>query len=258
MSSPQLPSPLPDAEHLGGAFFFTLLMSLVVTWVAKRGGFYRLPPKKSPHPLPLWQTVGVFATFLLISYLLLPLFALALAYFKTGSVIAIGSLSNVWLGWIQVAAFFILLVALLFYCKCLKKEDALEVFWGGKRKQYLSTAFKDIGFGAMTWLVSYPIVVTTSLLAGFVSFQLWGVRGIEQLAVKQLLKFLDEPFLFACLALSVVLIVPFMEELLFRGFFQTWLKRFVGRGWSVAITSLLFACVHFAPSQKTVNFDLIL
>ncbi len=233
-------------------------MSLIVTWVAKRGGFYRLPTKKPPYPLPFWQTIGIFAVFLSISYLLLPLLTFALAYFKTGSITAVMSFSKVWLGWIQIAAFFILLVALLLYCKCLKKENTLEIFWGGKRKHYLSTALRDIGFGAMTWLVSYPIVVLISLLAGFISLQLWGVRGIEQLAVKQLLKFLDKPVLFVFLALSVVLLVPFMEELLFRGFFQTWLKRYMNRGWAIVITSLLFSLVHFAPSQKFGNFELIL
>jgi membrane protease YdiL (CAAX protease family) len=57
--------------------------------------------------------------------------------------------------------------------------------------------------------------------------------------------------------LAIVILVPFIEELLFRGFLQSFLKRYVERKWAIVITAALFAIVHFAPSQKEGNVQLI-
>jgi membrane protease YdiL (CAAX protease family) len=46
------------------------------------------------------------------------------------------------------------------------------------------------------------------------------------------------------MALVVVSLGPLVEELLFRGALLSALLRRVGAGWAVAVSSLLFACVH--------------
>jgi membrane protease YdiL (CAAX protease family) len=46
------------------------------------------------------------------------------------------------------------------------------------------------------------------------------------------------------LALLVVSVGPMVEELLFRGVLLSAVARHVGHGWAVALTALLFACVH--------------
>lgn len=46
------------------------------------------------------------------------------------------------------------------------------------------------------------------------------------------------------LALLVVSIGPLVEELLFRGVLLSSISRHLGNGWAVAVTALVFACVH--------------
>ncbi|MEG0037325.1 MAG: CPBP family intramembrane glutamic endopeptidase [Victivallaceae bacterium] len=56
--------------------------------------------------------------------------------------------------------------------------------------------------------------------------------------------------------ITTVLVIPFTEELLFRGFLQSWLRK-KGRTFAIITTSLIFAGLHFSPSQADGNFILI-
>ncbi|WP_430388525.1 CPBP family intramembrane glutamic endopeptidase [Dyella sp. 20L07] len=46
------------------------------------------------------------------------------------------------------------------------------------------------------------------------------------------------------LALLVVSVGPLVEELLFRGVLLSAISRYVGNGWAIGLTAVLFACVH--------------
>jgi membrane protease YdiL (CAAX protease family) len=46
------------------------------------------------------------------------------------------------------------------------------------------------------------------------------------------------------LLLLVVLVHPFFEELLFRGLLQGWVRRWLPRGWALAVAALVFGLVH--------------
>lgn len=48
---------------------------------------------------------------------------------------------------------------------------------------------------------------------------------------------------------SAAVIVPVLEELLFRGFLYPMLRRYVGTGWALAVTSFLFAVAHILEPE---------
>ena len=48
-----------------------------------------------------------------------------------------------------------------------------------------------------------------------------------------------------------------LEEFLFRGVLQNFLKKYFKRDVSIIITSLVFAFFHYSPSQKLSNISII-
>ncbi len=54
--------------------------------------------------------------------------------------------------------------------------------------------------------------------------------------------------------LSVGFFIPFVEEIFFRGFLQTFLKGKLGQGKAIIYTSVIFALVHVEPSLGSLIF----
>jgi membrane protease YdiL (CAAX protease family) len=56
---------------------------------------------------------------------------------------------------------------------------------------------------------------------------------------------------------TVVVIAPLTEEMLFRGLFQTMIRSFLGGAWvSIIMSSALFAAVHYEPAHRPALFML--
>ena len=88
-------------------------------------------------------------------------------------------------------------------------------------------------------------------------FSLFFPAPEEQIAVKYLRTVAQFPLLFTVASLLIVFIVPIAEELLFRGFLQTWLKQKVGWGKAILITSIIFSLFHFSTQQGAHNLSLL-
>lgn len=246
---------LIEGQTLTGVLF-ALFLCLLVFFAAKRSGYFNLPPEKTYNPVTLRQTLGAFLVYLLLGMLILPLIALSVGYLLTGDVYGLKKISISWLVWIQIFSLGILFFSVLAYCSFIPAKTRDFIFWGeGDRTS--QRFFKSVGIGALSWLISYPFVLLMGILTRFISGKIWGDYAIEQVAVKQLKNALGHPILFGILAFAVVILVPFLEELLFRGFLQSYLKKKMGRLSSILLTAAIFAVVHFAPSQGVGNFTLI-
>lgn len=246
-----------EYSHSAGAILFSLLLLVVVYWIAKKKGFFHLPPASKKCPVSLLQASWAFLIYLLFAYLILPFFQLFLAYWLKGSVTGTQNLSPELMGWLNFAALFILLLIFVGYCLLIRTETRRYIFWG-EGDRTLSRFFRGIGMGIVGWIVSYPFVLFIGVLASLVAFGIWGEIKVEQVAVKQLKMTMSHPALFGMMIFAIIVIVPFMEELLFRGFLQNLLKRYFGRTWAICLTAVIFALVHYAPSQKEGNFQLII
>jgi len=219
---------LPPVEN-GGALFFAALLTLIAILLAKRFGFFHLPPKRAPYRVTFLQTAGVFFGYLCLSFVVLPVVYVGISFLLTGE--AIGGLKKLpqsWLSWMQVGSLVIIFLFLCLYLKWIKRKCAHVILWGEERAPTWRRFWKDLSLGAASWLVSYPTMLLTSLVTGIFSQWIWGKRGVEQVAVKQLKMTMENPVLFIVMIIVVVTIVPFIEELLFRGFLQSYLRRFLG------------------------------
>lgn len=111
--------------------------------------------------------------------------------------------------------------------------------------------------GLLYGLVSYPAVTGVVWFVGNLLFYLFGIEVQEQQAYQLIKGFSGSPLLFWYLTIVVVIIVPFVEELLFRGFFQGFAKRIFQPTLVPICSGLLFAGFHVTPSQGGWNIALL-
>lgn len=240
-----------DSEQAVGGLLFASLLVLVVFFIARRAGYFRLPPVGSRFPVTLLQTLGIFFTYLLLAFLVLPVINVGLIRLMNQN-----DVSKKWLGWAQIVSLFFVFICLLSYCFLIKSRARSFIFWG-EGETGVRRISKSVLMGFMSWVISYPFVFLTGIVTSLISLAIWKEAKVEQVAVKQLKMTMGQPLLFSLMIFVVVLLIPFMEELLFRGFLQSLMKRYLGRMWSLLATALIFALVHYAPSQGTGNFQLI-
>lgn len=241
--------------HVMGSLIFSAILTLIVFFAAWRNRFFRLPPSLSTNPMTLLRVIGAFFVYFLFA-ILLPIAALFSFRFFLKEHSNIFSLPTDLKGYLQFGFLSILFILLISYCYLMGAGVRRFIFWG-EGIQSVSRFFKSFGMGMVGWVISYPCVLLVGLLANLVSVFFWGEIEVEQVAVMQLKRTMEYPFLFGLMIFAVVILVPFMEELLFRGFLQTLLRKYLKRGWALFLTALIFALVHFSASQGKGNFQLI-
>ncbi len=241
-----------DIGQAAGSLFFASLLVLVTFFVALRLGYFRLPVPGDRPPVTILQTIGVFLTYVLLAFLVVPLIN-ALIINLLGKQ---NTVSQTWLGWAQIVLLYLVFFCLLGYGFLIKREALRYIFWGDTAPSK-ERAAKSVVMGFVSFIVSYPFVFWMGIFTSLISLWLWNEAKIEQVAVKQLKLAMGHPVMFSFMVFLVVILVPFMEELLFRGFLQSMLKRYLGRMGSLFVTAIIFASVHFAPSQGLGNFQLI-
>lgn len=246
-----------DIDFTLGGILFALLLVLVTFWIAWRNGFFRLPPPSRTPPVTFTQTLGAFLVYLICGIILLPVFFVVLIFLITGEISTIKKLSTQWMSWAQVFSLYVIFFLMIAYCFWIRPQTRYFIFWGEGDKSVIRF-LKGIGMGFVGWAVSYPFVLLVGLFTKGLSLWIWGDTKVEQVAVKELELTRNNPILFALMVVLVVAVVPFMEELLFRGFLQNFIKRKCGRKWAITLTALIFAVAHYAYSQGIGNFQLIL
>jgi uncharacterized protein len=246
-----------DVDLTAGGVLFSLLLAFAVFWFAKRQGFFRLPPPSRSLPVTFSQTLGAFLTYFASALIIFPIILIFIAYLKTGEISSVKKLSGVWLEAVQIAFLWIVFIFLMLYCFLIPPQSRRFLFWGeGERS--LARLLKGAGMGLVGLVVSYPFVLVVSLVTKYISIWLWGEGEVEQVAVKHLKQAMGNPYLFGLMVFAVIILVPCLEELLFRGFFQNLLKRYFNRSWAMVLSAIVFSLAHFSYSQKTGNFQLIL
>ena len=110
----------------------------------------------------------------------------------------------------------------------------------------VKTIHKDFLAGVVNLLTVWPLVMLTIILTLFLGQLIWG-EGF-QLQQHEELKIITAypqlPLRILIIVIAVV-IAPVLEEMLFRGLFQTAIRSFFSKPWlSVVISSVLFAAFH--------------
>lgn len=228
-------------------------LACVTAYVAWQKGFFSFPfSEKKGSEISIFEVIIAFVLFISVMAILVPLLSLlwlsVLGLSSVEKIMETGQVSGVF----QLLAIVLSATVLISYITILgpSKRDTV---WGKSQNMPW-----DIALGSMTWLICFPLVIVLQQLIEII-LQWAGISfpKNEQVAVEYLKMTTEFPWLFVSLAFLLILIVPVIEEILFRGFLQNWLKQKLGRGLAIFIASLIFAMFHFSISQGITNIELL-
>lgn len=244
-----------DIVH--GKLVLVIIASLFGLWInykAWKNEYYTHPANADPGGLRLIDVIGAFTSFLILQFLVIPLLAILWFYpellTKDGTV----EMEPVTRGWLNYVAIVFIGLGLLVYTFFLNPRTARPVWGSGT---FEGNNVKHFMMGVLTWVISFPIVVVVGEIIGLIISQLVPEYKPEQTAVKQLKETATNPFLFWSMVAIIVTIVPIIEELLFRGYLQTWIKGHVGYKAAIVITAAIFALFHYTTTQGIGNLELL-
>ncbi len=248
---------LPDIQMILSERLSYLVIGIVLTIlssaVAYAIKFYKFSDNKTASYPPHFfiQTVGAFALFFFVELFIVPTISLLWMYFYQ-----VKELTLYQQGWINNFSIIVVALATAFYSFSLPEPSkkslfGLNFFKGSERK------LKDFLFGMLTWFISYPIVIVVSQLLAIVVLYLFQEPHVDQVVVQHLKAMAQFPLVFSLMVLSIVIFAPLCEEILFRGFLQTWLKHHLGLKGAIVVSSIVFASFHFSLAQGIDNIELL-
>lgn len=232
------------------------VLSLLVSFYALKAHFYRPLRNSSYLAVPkLSDLVFVFFVFLSLNLIVIPLVASLWFLFQEGPWDASRPSVESQI-WSQAAALWVSVLAMWLIC-FLFKPTALQSVSASEEKENKKGMFYQFGFGAMTWLICYPLVFTLNQALALILNYFFHLEESEQVAVKLLKLSYSNPFSMVLYFVGVVLAVPILEEFLFRGILQRWLSVEVGPWKGIVLASLIFTAMHYAGEQGVSNLVLL-
>lgn len=126
------------------------------------------------------------------------------------------------------------------------------------KEQKQSSPLFDWAMGLVTWFLSFPLVTAIGELSDWLITKLFGAQAYEQTAVRFLKKAAELNSSLVIALLTIVILAPLIEELLFRGVLQSYLKSKLGSKAAILLSALTFSLFHFSPSQGLGNISLCL
>lgn len=234
-------------------FEWALAIGLCMLGIAWRQGAFR-PFRASFVPVIQGKEVlKGFGLFLSVEIIVLPALFSLLYGFIRGESINLAQLSEVTKGWLNLATVLGGFGgALCAYFQLIPAQR--QQLW----KQTATPWYYQIGIGIGAWCVCYPLVLAFNEVVSLIVWHLFHHSTLDQIAVQNLRKVLEYPWLFGWTALAIVTFVPWTEEFLFRGLLQNWLKqRLHHPALAIGLSSLVFAFFHYSHVQGITNIELL-
>lgn len=143
--------------------------------------------------------------------------------------------------------FSLVVFPLLFFLYCFMIRETLFPY------------FRHKGFfvGVLSWSLIFPLIYFWSQGLELLTQALLGTEPIEQSAILALKQHQGKPWVFPLVIFLVILPFPAIEEILFRGLMQNWIRVRGGPLAAILISALIFAFFHFSPNQGWSNLTIL-
>ncbi len=223
------------------------LMGFLINYFAFTKGFYKIPLRKEGVEVSLKQLLSTFGIYLGFVIFVIPFFVRLLQYLSSPLFPSM-TLLNI----VQI----LLLLAMAFWIARFfnsQKQNLFGKIW--KSSPY--PIVQDVGVGALTWTLSFPIVVLVGQFFDLFIYLLFGVENYEQVPVRYFKESLGSFPQVVMAAFTILILAPVIEEFLFRGCLQNYFKKIFGVRFAIFLTALCFALFHFSFSQGLGNIALI-
>lgn len=223
------------------------IFALFLLFLGWRKGFFALPLEEWKIPLRFTHLIGAFAIYFLVNL------------FASGFVLSFlrGEIRNNYIGsvsWLNFSVSLLIFFSLALYLSFLPsplRKGLIRRSWHPLREDFAAAFY--------TWLLSFPFVLFFNQLLEWVISNLFHITQVpDQLAVKFLKSTFNDPLYFFLATLSIIILAPLIEETLFRGFLQGYIRKHLGSKQAILITSVCFALFHYAAGQGLANIPIIL
>lgn len=158
--------------------------------------------------------------------------------------------------WIRLGGMVGAFIAVCLYTCYLERSRHRSIWEFGGSPQL--SPLKAFVAGAFSSFMAIPCVILMQVAVTYL-LTLWvDATPVEQDAVSHLRRTTSDPQLFFAMVIGIVILVPITEELLFRGFLQSWLKRHLGASVAIFATSVIFTLFHFSTDQGWTNASILM
>ncbi len=238
-------------NHLTSGFFLGIV-GAVFLWVAAHFRFFRvkaLPRTTADLRYPIIGIIGYLLLFFITAPLSVRIVGKYLQDLAEHSPILLMTLLQiVSLSWV---------IAYLFSLSLLQDKTALHAMWVHPSRNRFSCILEDFGLGILTWLIAFPVVGAVSQMMEFIAFALTGLSPVDQIAVRYLKMAKESPVLLSIALFMILVAAPVIEELVFRGFLYTYLRKKLSMVKSIIFSALIFSLFHFSSDQGVSNIALL-
>lgn len=228
------------------AFALLAFITLAIGW---KRNFFSFPSFHWFFQIRVVHVAMAFFIYFLFSVILSPLFGkwlqkLLVSKATTHSILSYAA----WLNFLNSTMILVGLLILIYAIPLLRN------MWSREKISYSH----DFGTAFTAWVISFPLIVFVNQGLDWIVTNIFHVaHAPDQLAVQFLKMTLGYPILFILALISIVVLAPLVEEILFRGFLQSFIRQHLGRKQAIFITSLLFSLFHYSPEQKMSNITIV-
>ncbi len=237
-----------EVPTLGGVLVLAIA-ALVALWIAKISGYYtKLSRPTWKDHVPLWSVISAFAIYFTASLLVASIFIPALQKIlpNNTSIIALTV-------WLHFSLSLIILIGLSALTRTLPSPTLL---W--KDPNATQSCKEDLKYALYSWCIAFPLVGSVGQFFDWLLFTIFQIKELpDQLAVYFVKMSFAHPGFFTLALISISILAPIVEELLFRGFLQSFLRTHLGSAKAILISSVCFALFHFSPEQGLGNIPII-
>lgn len=244
-----------DTSDLGSILLFGFLSSIIL-YIGWKRDFFSFPSETKPWTVPIqwFHVVAAFAIYFAVSSVITPFIGKILqSYLFTHPMPTTFLRYASWLNFINSGSILVCLLGYFFSVSSLLRKG-IWLRKSGENHQYR----EDIRFATLGWVLSFPLVLfVNQLLDWFVTNVLHVAHVPEQLAVYFLKMTFGNPSYLTLAMITIIIFAPVIEEILFRGFLQSFIRQHLGQKQAIFITSILFSFFHYSPEQGIANLTII-
>lgn len=240
-----------ELSHEMGEIAIAGIIAAGIVWIGWLQGFFRWAPDPTWNSgIALHHVIVAFALYFAISFLVGPLYIELLKPLFRSPYSEIGYAS-----WLNFLLSFSILAAMLIWWRCLPRNVRLGIWRSDNAKQPYR---QDVKFSLYSWCIAFPVVLFVNQLLETLLYVITHIKQIpDQLAVRFVKMTAAYPAYFLLAIFSIAVIAPLVEEFLFRGLLQSFIRKHLGSRQAILITAICFSFFHFSPEQGLGNLSIV-
>lgn len=224
------------------------IFAFFILYIGGKRGFFQIKPITQLIPLRLSQVLIIFFLYFSLTWLIT---RIAILLFRKELIASFLEFSS----WISFFSSFMVFCALLIYVLNMPSPIWTAIARGPVEMRSWK---KDFFLALWAWVIAFPLVLFASQAIEWIVLHLFSLTTLpDQVAVKYLKSSFANPFYFFLASFSIVIFAPLIEETLFRGFLQTFIRKHLNSRQAILITSFCFSLFHYSPSQSYGNISII-